>query len=116
MKIAYISLTSFSDCDMPLIKELISQGVDITYYMIMSDRTKKGGMINIDEVKASCGILPASEYPALANLSPYIDLSKVKVASSSSLCAALNAFSYLSFIDNASDGSTLSKLKNSIVS
>ena len=80
MKIAYISLTSFSDCDMPLIKELISQGVDITYYMIMSDRTKKGGMINIDEVKASCGILPASEYPALANLSPYIDLSKVKVA------------------------------------
>lgn len=80
MKIAYISLTSFSDCDMPLIRELISMGIDITYYVIMSDRTKKGGMINIDKVKNYCGILPASDYPALSTLSPYIDLSKVRIA------------------------------------
>ena len=80
MKIAYISLTSFSDCDMPLIKELIGQGIDITYYMIISDRTKKGGMININKVKDFCGVLPASDYPELSCLSSYIDLSKVRVA------------------------------------
>ena len=55
MKIAYISFTSFSDCDMPLISELIGLGMDITYYLIVSDRTKKGAIIDIDEIKDSSG-------------------------------------------------------------
>lgn len=79
MRIAYISLTSFSDCDMPLVSELIRQGMDVTYYLIMSDRTKKGTIIDIDKIKNKCGVLPSSEYPALSVLSPYISLSKVKV-------------------------------------
>lgn len=79
MKIAYISFTSFSDCDSPLISELISQGMDITYYLIISDRTKKGGIIDIDEIKDVCGVLQASDYHALTVLSQYIDLSKVRV-------------------------------------
>lgn len=83
MKIAYISFTSFSDCDMPLISELIGLGMDITYYLIVSDRTKKGAIIDIDEIKDTCGIFPASDYPALSVLSQYIGLSKVKVANMS---------------------------------
>lgn len=80
MKIAYISFTSFSDCDIPFINELIKQGVDVKYYLIMSDRTKKGAVINVDALKNSCGIFQASDYPTLAGLSKYIDLSIVRVA------------------------------------
>lgn len=80
MKIAYISFTSFSDCDIPFINELINQGVDVKYYIIMSDRTKKGAVIDVDALKDSCGIYPASSYPSLTALSKYIDLSIVRVA------------------------------------
>lgn len=80
MKIAYISLTSFSDCDLPLIKEMTDRGVDITYYLIVADSTKKGALINIGKVKDVCKVLPASDYPELDVVAPYIDISKVRVA------------------------------------
>lgn len=80
MKVAYISFTGFSDCDLPLVRELIRQGLDITYYLIISDRTKKGAIIDMNEVKDVCGVFPASDYPALHILSQYINLSKVRVA------------------------------------
>lgn len=80
MKIAYISFTGFSDCDMPLISELTKFGIDVTYYLIMSDRTKKGAIVNVNKIKDKCGIFPASDYSGFDALLPYIDLEKVRVA------------------------------------
>lgn len=80
MKIAYISFTGFSDCDMPLISELAKLGIDVTYYLIMSDRTKKGAIINVNEIKNKCGIFPASDYSGFEALLPYIESEKVRVA------------------------------------
>ncbi len=80
MKIAYISYTDFSDCDLPLVKALVSQGVDVTLYLIISDNSKQGAIINIERIKDKCGVFPASDYPELGMLSSYISLSKVWVA------------------------------------
>lgn len=80
MKIAYISFTGFSDCDMPLIAELTKLGIDVTYYLIISDRTKKGAIINVNKVKDTCGIFSAYDYSGFEALLPYIELEKVRVA------------------------------------
>ena len=61
MKIAYISFVSFSDCDIPFIKELIQIGIDVTYYIIVSNNTKYGPAINIKKTKDKCGIYNASD-------------------------------------------------------
>ena len=83
MKIAYISNSFFSDCDIPLINELIKNGIEITYYLIMSDKNKCGTIINVNKVKEKYGIYQASEYDSLSYLSQFIDLSVVKIVNMS---------------------------------
>ena len=83
MKIAYISNSFFSDCDIPLINELIKNGIEITYYLIMSDKNKCGTIINVNKVKEKYGIYQASEYNSLSYLSQFIDLSAVKIVNMS---------------------------------
>lgn len=79
MKIAYISFTSFSDCDIPLVKELAQQGVDITYYIIISNNMKSGPAINIKHAKKKYGIFNASEYPDLMCCSAISDVQKIRI-------------------------------------
>lgn len=68
MKIAYISLSVFTDCDIPLLNALAEKGVDITYYLIMSDKNKCGTVVSIDKMKPEAKVYPASDYPELKGL------------------------------------------------
>lgn len=68
MKIAYISLSVFTDCDIPLLNALAEKGVDITYYLIMSDKNKRGTVVSVDKMKQEAKVYPASDYPELKEL------------------------------------------------
>lgn len=83
MKIAYISNSFFSDNDIPLLNELSRKGIDITYYLIMSDRNKSGAIINAKSLKKKPGIYPASEYESLCTLSNLIDISIIRIVNMS---------------------------------
>lgn len=77
-KVAYISSPNFADCDMPLLHEL-QQQTDITYILELSERGKSRTLVNVKKLKWWGGVYPATDYPDLQNLSPYIDLSKAYV-------------------------------------
>lgn len=79
MKIAYISLSVFADCDIPLLNALMSRNIDVTYYMIMSDNNKQGTLINVDKLKPEAKIYPASDYPTLQPLGNLTDLRRIKI-------------------------------------
>lgn len=75
-KIAYLSAANFADCDMPLLHELQQQHAEVTYILELSERGKKRTLVDVKKLKWCGGIYPASSYPDLQNLSPYIDLKK----------------------------------------
>lgn len=79
MKIAYISLSVFTDCDIPLINALMKKGIDVTYYLIMSDNNKQGTFINVDKLKSEARVYPASDYPTLQPLGNLTDLRRIKI-------------------------------------
>lgn len=79
MKIAYISLSVFADCDIPLLSAMMRKKIDVTYYMIMSDNNKQGTLINVDKLKSEAKVYPASDYPTLQPLGNLIDLKRVKI-------------------------------------
>ena len=79
MRIAYISLSVFADCDIPLINALSEKGIDVTYYLIMSDNNKQGTIINVDNLKPEARVYPASEYPALRPLGELTDLRRMRI-------------------------------------
>ena len=83
MKIAYISFVSFSDCDIPFIKELIQIGIDVTYYIIVSNNTKYGPAINIKKTKDKCGIYNASEYQELSKSSFIAGIPRIRIVNMS---------------------------------
>ena len=83
MKIAYISFTSFSDCDIPFVNELAQEGIDVTYYIIVSNNTKSGPAISIQEIKGKYGIYDASEYQELSK-NPFIyGIPKIRIVNMS---------------------------------
>lgn len=79
MRVAYISLSVFADCDFPLVNALVEKGIDVTYYLIMSDNNKQGTIINVDCLKPEAKVYPASEYPTLLSLSSQTDLKRVRI-------------------------------------
>ena len=79
MRVAYISLSVFADCDLPLVNALVEKGIDVTYYLIMSDNNKQGTIINVDCLKPEAKVYPASEYPTLQSLSSQTDLKRVRI-------------------------------------
>lgn len=79
MRVAYISLSVFADCDLPLVNALVEKGIDVTYYLIMSDNNKQGTIINVDCLKPEAKVYPASEYPALLSLCNQTDLKRVRI-------------------------------------
>ena len=77
LKIAYISITALSDCDLPLIHEL-SKGFDIDYYLITTNRSRQGTIINI-QLKEDGGIFDGTQYPELETLQNWIDLRHIYI-------------------------------------
>lgn len=76
MKVIFISGLGSSDSDFPLIREMISKGVDVITYIPISRYWKKGVLFNISKQPRS-GILPASRFMDLDIYKDYLDLNKV---------------------------------------
>ena len=76
MKIIYLGATASSDSDLPLIKELTSQGVDVYAYFYMSQLNKSSGLFNITNLKKVDDILPISSYAELSYLNKFVNLEK----------------------------------------
>jgi len=77
MKLLYISSPAFADCDFPLIKQLLKNGVDVTYLILITPYELRSTLIDIKQQYPHTGIFPASCYPELTIFDKYIDLKKV---------------------------------------
>lgn len=79
MKIAYISSGYLADCDLPLLNEMLNQGVDVFYFLLVSDDSKQATIININHLRPKGGLYPADSYPELNSLEKYIPLNHVYI-------------------------------------
>ena len=76
-KIAYISETVLTDCDLPLLHEL-SKEVVVDYYIVVTNNSRQGTLIDLT-LKEKGGIYSATEYPELKVLEKWMDLNHVFV-------------------------------------
>ena len=76
-KIAYISKTVLTDCDLPLLHEL-SKNAIVDYYIIVTFASRQGSVIDLN-LKEEGGIYCGTEYPELKILEKWIDLNHVFV-------------------------------------
>lgn len=76
-KIAYISITALSDCDIPLIQELSKKNL-VDYYILATNSSRKGTVINI-ELKEKGGVYKGTQYTELREIEKWIDLDHVYV-------------------------------------
>ena len=79
MRIAYISSAFLADCDLPLIKEITSEGHEVVYILQMSDHTRQATVVNVERMKPKGGVYPASEYKGLEFMADYLPLENVYV-------------------------------------
>ena len=75
-KIAYISETVLTDCDLPLLHEL-SKEVVVDYYIVVTNNSRQGTLIDLT-LKEKGGIYRATEYPELKVLEKWIQLTFIK--------------------------------------
>ena len=76
-KIAYISETSLTDCDIPLLHEL-SKNATVDYYLTITRNSTQGPLVDLT-IKENGGIYSGSEFPELRNLGKWIDLNHVYI-------------------------------------
>lgn len=76
-RIAYISETVLTDCDIPLIHEL-SKNAFVDYYLIVTNATRQGTLVDLT-LKDEGDIYSGTEYPELKRLEKWIDLNHVYI-------------------------------------
>ena len=79
MRIVYISTLPFADSDLPLIREMQNQEIDIYYLICLECFTLKASLFCIKEQYKKDGIYPASLYNEFRDYDSYFDISKVYV-------------------------------------
>lgn len=78
MKILFLSSPSFADCDFPYVKELMSQGHEVDYLMMLAPFSAQSStLFSVNKVLPVDGIIRATDYPEIAEYSSYMDLSHV---------------------------------------
>lgn len=82
MKLLYISIPSFADCDFPLIKSLQDKGYDITYLIYLDQYHLSSTLFNIKQQKTEADIIPATAYKELKVYERYLDLTKIYIINS----------------------------------
>lgn len=82
MKLLYISIPSFADCDFPLIKSLQKKGYDITYLIYLDRYHLSSTLFNIKQQSPKADIIPATTYKELDVYNKYLDLSKIQIINS----------------------------------
>lgn len=80
MKLLYISVPSFADCDFPLVKELQQKGVDVTYLILLPPFQLRTTLFDIKKQIGRTGIFPVTMYEELKPYEDYMDMGKVLVA------------------------------------
>ena len=74
MKVVFFSTLAFSDSDFPLIRELQRRGLEVYCYYVLHPWKKKGGIIDIRNLKKLPGIYKASDYEDMDIYHNYIIL------------------------------------------
>lgn len=79
MRVAYISSAFLADCDLPLLHAMHRRGIEVYYFLQMSDKSRQATLINVSQMKSSGGVFPSSEYRELAHLSKWLPLNRIFV-------------------------------------
>ena len=77
MKVIYYSYTYFADCDFPLIKELLSKGVDVRVYMALSYDFQKSSILEFQRPLKRWGIIKASKLEYMQPYENCLDLERL---------------------------------------
>ena len=80
MKVLYISVTNFADCDFPLIREYQRLGIDITYLILLPPYSLKSTLFDIKKQIPKTGIISAVDYAEFKAYERYMDMSQVYIA------------------------------------
>ena len=79
MKVLYITVPSFFDLDVSLIREL-SSFIDIHVLLITSPQSKKSSAFSIEKLSPICGVFSAKEYEGMKKYKDVIDFSRWSIA------------------------------------
>ena len=79
MKILYLTVPSFFDLEISLIREL-KKLVDIKVVMIVSPESMHSSAFSIDKLDERCDIIPATEYRGLEKYANMINLNDWYIA------------------------------------
>ena len=79
MKVLYLTVPSFFDLEISLIREL-SKLVDIHVLMIVQPESMRSSAFTIDALDKRCSIIPSSEYKGMDKYSDMIEFSKWSIA------------------------------------
>lgn len=77
LKISYLSLPAFTDCDLPLVAEM-SKMSEVHYYIIAYGDRMQGTLLDV-KLKKQAGIFSACEYPEMASLAKWLPLENIYV-------------------------------------
>ena len=105
MKILFISLPAFADCDFPLIKSFQEKGFDVTYLLLLRPYSLRSTLFDIKEQIKVNDIIPASSYKELKIYESYFDLKKVYISNrtspkDSSFSSLMECMRIIKFIKN----------------
>lgn len=79
MKVLYLTVPSFFDLEIALIREL-SKLVDIHVLMIVSPESMKSSAFSIEKIEKKCDIIPATQYEGLEKYRSMINLDNWTIA------------------------------------
>lgn len=79
MKVAYLSSAFLADCDLPLLHQLHLMGVEVHYFLQMSDSSRRATLIDVAAMKPEGRVYAAADYPELRFLEAYLPLSQIHV-------------------------------------
>lgn len=83
MKVLYLTVPSFFDLEISLIREL-SKLVDVEVLMILSPQSMHSSAFSINKLDNRCCIIPATEYKGMEQYSDFINLQKWNIANNPS--------------------------------
>lgn len=94
MKILYITSTWFLDCDFPLLKRLITQGVEVYLCIKVYTRALTSTIIDIKEAYDRSGIFDSGIYGnAIDKFKDYLGIDKIRIINITSKDSSLKTFS-----------------------
>ena len=79
LKIAFVSGIGFTDCDFPLIHAFFKKNIEVNYYILCSDKSPYGGVLDLRNEKIRSGIYKASKLHSFSQYKNYLDLNRTYI-------------------------------------